>query len=189
MHPDPAGLMWRHYYDDHLSGTAVYAGFSKDAEVVGLFLMSRDGVSPITARDLGKVSIARMRRRWRNQRATANQTIAGLLGLQRDEDAQAATSVLLERAADLRNMKRPGQAGHPDRYYADIAVRYARLVLTVRHPNKSLAAELGGITPKSAKSLVYAARKKGFLTPTTAGRGGGDATAKAVAALAENRDR
>jgi len=75
-----------------------------------------------------------------------------------------------------------GRAGHPDRYYAELARRYAAVTLEHRRPVKALAAETG-LSETATRNLVYAARKKGFLTPATPGQGGGCLTPKALAAL------
>ena len=179
-HPDPNRLMWRRFIYGDLKGMAVYAGFSREPEVVGLLILSQDGKSPITARRLAKVSIEGMRVRWRRTLAEANAGLARLTNL--DEERRPGAQALLARAAELGSGRRPGRGGHPDAYYADIAVRYARFVLSSRRPVRELAASLG-ISDESARNLVYATRKKGFLTQASAGRAGGTATARAVKAL------
>lgn len=180
-HPDPAGLMWRRYLYDDLEGTAVYAGFSRDAEVVGLFLMSLDGKTPLTARRLAKLSIESMRRQWRDLWADGYAGLGHLLSTADDARTQAEGALILGRVKAVRN-RHPGRAGHPAAYYADVAVRYTRLAVAVDHPVKELAASYG-ISVVATRNLVYTARRKGFLTPAVAGKGGGVATPKAVAAL------
>jgi len=163
---------------------AVYAGFSEEHEAVGLFLMSLDGKSPITARMLAKVTIDGMRRHWRDQVAMIDDCWV-LIYEQARKDGTARESIAAakerhaDRAKQLRKGKRPGRAGHPDAFYAEVALRYAVLAASTKSPVKALAAELKR-SLETTRNLVYDARRKGFLTKASRGRAGGSPTPKAL---------
>jgi hypothetical protein len=79
--------------------------------------------------------------------------------------------------------RRPGRRGRSDRFYAELAVEYARAMAAgSRTPVKDLARELA--LPESAvRDLVHQARVRGLLTRSGRGQPGGQPTERARALL------
>ncbi len=70
-----------------------------------------------------------------------------------------------------------------DEYLAAFAARYThRIAVGSKRPNADLADELG-MRPSQIRDLVFACRKKGFLTAAAAGRSTGVLTEKAAEIL------
>ena len=78
---------------------------------------------------------------------------------------------------------RTGRRGRPDRDFAVIASRYVENRLG-GGTTKTLAEKLN-LSVSQTRDLVAETRRRGFLSPTTQGRAGGDLTAKAKATLKE----
>ena len=75
--------------------------------------------------------------------------------------------------------------GRPDRFYAELAREYVRLVeRRSRRPNDEIAARRHETVPKIT-GWLHEARLRGLLTPGTQGRPGGQLTSRAARVLRE----
>jgi hypothetical protein len=82
---------------------------------------------------------------------------------------------------------RPGRRGRAAREWATVADRYVRLLAEKSDvPVAQRLADELGVGVAQATNLVHAARKRGYLTPTVAGRAAGELTNKARRALEED---
>ena len=121
--------------------------------------------------------------RWNPLRREA---IEAALRLSKNWEDIAATAGALVYGSDVA---RPGRRGHPDSFYADLAIRYEKLLTAnVSSPVKVLAHQLG-VSRQRAADLIFKTRRKGFLTPARRGRAEGRATQKAHDAIAAEKRR
>lgn len=91
-------------------------------------------------------------------------------------------------AETLRRAARPGRGGRDDFYFASVAADYvAALRKNSRNPVAALAS-MRGVSPATVRNLVHEARRRGLLTPSLAGRAGGELTEKAKALLREQKE-
>jgi hypothetical protein len=81
--------------------------------------------------------------------------------------------------------KQPRRHKRPDALYVHAAARYAALVAAMHPKPVQLMAKETGFTTQAVTDWIKEARTRGFLTPTTPGRAGGQLTDKALAALQE----
>jgi hypothetical protein len=95
---------------------------------------------------------------------------------------QAMLQSLALRSEPIGGHTRPGRRGHPDDYYAQLAVDYQDWLRT----GERLAglAERHHMSESALRAALHTARRKDFLTPALRGRAGGTATDKARAVLA-----
>jgi hypothetical protein len=90
--------------------------------------------------------------------------------------------------ASLNEPRRPGRRGHPDRYYAEIAAAYVRIVERgSSRPAEDVAEERGdGYSAAYIRSVLHIARERGLLTKMRRGVAGGTLTAKSTAILSRS---
>jgi hypothetical protein len=94
---------------------------------------------------------------------------------------------MADHARKLRgDTKRPGRRGHPDRYYAELAVAYEAWQAT--GDTLKVFADRVHLTSSGLRAALHTARQKGFLTKAPPGKAGGMATEKAKE-LARGIDR
>jgi hypothetical protein len=79
----------------------------------------------------------------------------------------------------LYDVRRPGSAGHDDRYYAVWAQRYVEACQTTRTPFLALAERYPPNTAAQIRRVVTTARRRKLLLGRTQGRPGGRLSAKA----------
>lgn len=125
---------------------------------------------PIGSRMVRSIPIAGLVRATKAKMADFADEIAGVARGTRVADAYA------DRALGLR--RRPGRAGHPDTYYAGLAVRYEAWQ-TTGAPLEALVDGEHVSTVSALRAQLHTARRKGFLTDAPKGRAGGMATGKA----------
>jgi hypothetical protein len=83
--------------------------------------------------------------------------------------------------------RRPGRAGRPDLYYAEMASQYVELLAGgTRAPVRELA-ERHHLSGAQLRGILHAARQRGLLTAAPAGKSGGRLTAKAKRILSAER--
>jgi hypothetical protein len=118
---------------------------------------------------------------------------ARLLRCIRLTDLQQLVASSLPEAPDeapgtspLSGVGRPGNAGRPDRYFAEWAFAYAKkLAEGSRSPIKDLAAEHGR-SAGQVRDLIHDARVRGLLSTERQGRAAGSLTPKAIQLLRES---
>jgi hypothetical protein len=94
------------------------------------------------------------------------------------DDIAPTAGTLIERSLDAR----PGRRGHPDRFYAELALAYEALVVAGEPAPIKRLAQKHHRSPARMRDLIHIARRKGFLTTARNGRAEGHATEKARAA-------
>jgi hypothetical protein len=83
------------------------------------------------------------------------------------------------------HIPRPGRAGRPDEFYAVFAAAYVMACRESRAPIKALA-DQWHLNEQTVKNMVSEARnKRGLLSETKQGKGGGELTEKALAILVD----
>lgn len=75
--------------------------------------------------------------------------------------------------------RRPGRAGRPDSFYAQVASTYVRAQEAGSSRPTKDAAEALGLKQSYVRDVLHDARERGLLTKTLPGRAGGRLTAKA----------
>ena len=89
------------------------------------------------------------------------------------------------RTVDVE-IRRTGRRGTPDITYARIAARYVDKLTSEARPIEALANDLS-ISVSQARTQVFKAREKGFLTSRGQGKAGGVLTPRAIELLTEEQ--
>jgi hypothetical protein len=130
---------------------------------------------------LASVALTELRRRA--NRSTATQRWGGDSAGQ--EHAVVRSLALL--ATPIGGHKRPGRRGHPDDYYARLALEYEEWQRS--GDRLSVMAARRFLSEPALRASLGTARRKGFLTPAPPGRAGGSATEKAKRILGVSTER
>jgi hypothetical protein len=165
---DDRGTGW-FVHDDH-PGVRARVTFLLDGTLVGFELVA-EGVG-ITTRLVRAVPVGEL------VRAARSVLLAWAEQGAKHFRPPAADMAAADAKALRGETKRPGRAGHPEQWYAALAVAYEAWQ-TTRKPLELLAGEQG-LSVGGLRAALHTARRKGFLTEAPPGRAGGMATDKAT---------
>jgi hypothetical protein len=143
----------------------------------------------------GRPALTELRLRSAYEGRTAEITARFLKSIRFGDLLEPARQGLAELASDplwaeaasmwgfLREQPRPGRAGHPDKVYALVALRYVRALERGSARPVADVAKAMGLSRSRVRDLLHEARRRGLLTRPPRGRAGGEMTELGWAAL------
>jgi len=138
------------------------------------FMATTDGhstsVPPVTARFLRRLPVGEI------ETAARQHHLSRLPSMK----SWVSEPLVARYAKAFTEQPRPGRRGRDARAYAEVAALYVeKLPAGAKTAVKDLAGELG-YSPSQVRNVLYAARRRGLLTPAEPGKAGGRLTGKAL---------